>query len=213
MSQTQTAETDEPKNQIEDRLEDVEQEVEDRLEDVEEEVEQRIEEVEERVEEATEDARENLEERVEDAIETVDDNVVDVGSQVLDTTARADVYVALRSLDGGDAEDVAEATGLYPEKVEEVLNALEDEGVVEENAGDYTAVAPTELVRVVGDRITETVNDLVENGRETLDETRETLDDTIDENRQRIRDSRWSPFRLVDGEDEEAEATEIPIEG
>lgn len=209
MSQTQTTQNDDEDSTVEDRLEDVEEEVEDRLEDVEREVEQRIEDVEERVEEATErveeateDARENLEDAVEDALETVDDNVVDVGSQVLDTTARADVYVALRSIDGGDAEAVAEQTGLYPDKVEEVLEALEDDGVVEESAGEYTAVAPTELVRVVSDRITETVNDLVEEGRETLDE-----------NRQRLRDSRFSPLRLVNGEGEDGEATEIPIEG
>ncbi len=209
MSQTQKTQTDDEDRSVEDRLEEVEEEVEERVEEVEREVEQRIEDVEnrveeatERVEEATEDARENLEDAVDDALETVDDNVVEVGSQVLDTSARADVYVALRSLGGGDAEDVAEQTGLYPEKAEKVLEALEEDGVVEESAGEYTAVAPTELVRVVSDRITETVNDLVEEGRET-----------IDENRQRLRDSRWSPLRLVNGEGEDGDATEIPIEG
>lgn len=219
MSQTQTTQDDEDST-AEDRLEEVEEEVEARIEDVESEVEDRIEEVEERVEEATErveervedaterveeateDARENIEEALDDALATVDDNVVEVGSQVLDTTARADVYVALRSLDGGDAEEVAQQTGLYPDKVEDVLEALEDDGVVEESAGEYTAVAPTELVRVVSDIVTETVNDIVENGR-----------DTIDDNRERLRDSRWSPFRLVDRDGEEADATEIPIEG
>ncbi len=207
MSQTQTtADETEPEavNEIENRLDEVEQEVEERIEDVEQEVEERIEEVEERVEEAqerveeaTEDVRENLEEAVEDTLETVNDNVVDVGSQVLDTQARADVYVALRSLDGGDAEAVAEQTGLYPDKVEEVLDALEDDGVVEEADGEYEAVAPTDLVRVVSDRLTDTFNDFVESGQ-----------DAIDENRQRIRDS----LRLGNGDAEEGEATEIPIE-
>lgn len=108
------------------------------------------------VEETVEEQRERVEERAEEALGTVDENIDRLLSEVLDTRGRVAVYVSLRNNGGGTAEDVAEASGLYPDKVESVLEDLEGDDIVEEDEdGVYTAISPTELVRRVPEDIGE----------------------------------------------------------
>ncbi|MFP4632581.1 MAG: helix-turn-helix domain-containing protein [Halobacteriales archaeon] len=214
MTEQETADTDDEEQTTEQeadsRIQEVEEEVTQQVEELEQEVEGRIEEVEERVEEVTEEARENieeardnLEETFEDTLDTVNDNLVDVGSQILDTRARTDVYVALRALEGGDVDEVAEESGLYPGKVEEVLEELVEDEIVTEDDGEYTAVGPTELVRVLPRRITDRISDLLPEANGAAD----------GEDGRRVLSSRFSPYRLVIEPNDDEDATEIPIEG
>jgi DNA-binding transcriptional ArsR family regulator len=179
------------------------------FEETEEEEESRIEETVEEVEDTVEDQRERVEETVEDGLDVVNDGVVDVVSAVLDTSARADVYVALRKLGEADAEEVAEETGLYPKKVEETLDDLEEDEVVEtEVVGEgvvYTAVSPTEVVSKIPGRVLDRVRGVVEsNGEEGEGE----------EDDRRVLSAGWSPYRLViePNEEEEEEGEEIPVQ-
>jgi DNA-binding transcriptional ArsR family regulator len=178
------------------------------FEETEEEEESRIEETVEEVEDTVEDQRERVEETVEDGLDVVNDGVVDVVSAVLDTSARADVYVALRKLGEADAEEVAEETGLYPKKVEETLDDLEEDEVVEtEVVGEgvvYTAVSPTEVVSKIPGRVLDRVRGVVEsNGEEGEGE----------EDDRRVLSAGWSPYRLViEPNEEEEEGEEIPVQ-
>lgn len=177
------------------------------FEELEEEDEGRIEETVEEVEDTVEDQRERVEETVEDGLEAVNDGVVDVVSAVLDTTARADVYIALRKLGEADTEEVAEETGLYPKKVEETLDDLEEDEVIEtEVVGEevvYTAVSPTEVVSKIPGRVVDRVRGIVESNGEETDE----------EDDRRVLSAGWSPYRLViEPNEEEQEGEEIPVQ-
>ena len=170
-----------------------------------EESESRIEETVGEVEDTVEDQRERVEETVEEGLDAVNDGVVDVVAAALDTSARADVYVALRKLGEADAEEVAEETGLYPKKVEETLADLEDDEIVEtELVGEdvaYTAVAPTEVVFKIPGSIVNRVRGIVEsNGEEG------------EESERRVLSTRWSPYRLIIEPNEEEEGEEIPVQ-
>jgi DNA-binding transcriptional ArsR family regulator len=184
---------------VEERIEETVEEVEETVENGREKVEETVEEQRERVEETVEDVEETVEETVDEGLEAVDDAVVEVVSAVLDTSARAEVYVALRKLGEADAEEVAEETGLYPDKVDAVLDGLEEDGVVEtETVGEdtvYAAVSPTELVVDVPGRVVDRVRGFVEG----------------DDDGKRVLDTRFSPYRLVI-EPKEEEGEEIPVE-
>lgn len=165
-------------------------------------VEDRIEEQRERVEEATEDARETVEEQIEDGLDTVNQNVVDALSLVLDTGARADVYVALRGLDEATIDEIAEQSGLYPEKVEETLDQLEDDEVVTSDTvgGEtfYEAVAPTDIVRTLPSRLSDRVSDV--------------FDVETDDGDRRVLSPGWAPFRMIIEPKETEDETEIAVE-
>jgi len=176
------------------------------FEEIEEEEESRIEETVEEVEDTVEDQRERVEETVEEGLDVVNDGVVDVVSAVLDTSARADVYVALRKLGEADAEEVAEETGLYPKKVEETLDDLEEDEIVEtEVVGEevvYTAVSPTKVVSKIPGRVVDRFRGIVESNSEEGEE-----DD------RRVLSAGWSPYRLViEPNEEEEEGEEIPVQ-
>lgn len=129
------------------------------------------------VEETVEEQRERVEERAEEALDTVDENIDRLLSEALDTRARVAVYVSLRNNDGGTVEDVAEASGLYPDKVERVLEDLEDDGIVdEETEGVYTAISPTELVR----RVPESVGEWLESALERSSDDEEPEDIAVE---------------------------------
>ncbi|MFB6146534.1 MAG: ArsR family transcriptional regulator [Halobacteriaceae archaeon] len=103
------------------------------------------------------DPRDRIESGADRAVSGFDDRVVDVLSWVLDTETRARIYVYLRQHPWSTSEEVAEGTGLYPSTVREALAELADEDRVSrrkresEGAGnnpyEYTAIAPSELVR------------------------------------------------------------------
>jgi len=185
---------------VEEGREKVEETVEETVEEVEETVEEQREKVEETVEETVEDVEETVEETVEEGLGVVDDAVVEVVSAVLDTSARADVYVSLRKLGEADVDEIVEETGLYPDKVEAVLADLEDDGVVETaTVGEdevYTAVSPTDLVVDLPSRLIDRARGIVES----------------DEDGTRVFDSRFSPYRLVIEPKEDEEGEEIPVE-
>jgi predicted transcriptional regulator len=111
----------------------------------------------------------------------LDQRFVEVLSWLLDTETRARIYVNLRQHPGSTSEEVAEGTGLYPSTVREALADLAEEGVVErrkrQSAGagnnpyEYTAIAPSDLVREAGDRIQSQLNDLCQ-----LDSLRDEAD-------------------------------------
>jgi DNA-binding transcriptional ArsR family regulator len=181
------------------------------VEEVEEEdegIEDTVEEQREKVEDTVEEQRERVEETVEDGLDAVNDGVVDVVSAVLDTRARADVYVALRKLGEADVDEVAEETGLYPKKVEEVLEGLVDDEVVETSyIGEeevYEAVSPTDLVADLPGRLVDRFRGIVESNGEAEGEG----DD------RRVLSTSWSPYRLViePKEEEEEEGEEIPVQ-
>ena len=205
MSETETTEETEEveveeEDGVEERIEETVEEVEDTVENGREKVEETVEEQRERVEDTVEDVEETVEETLDDGLEAVDDAVVDVVSAVLDTSARAEVYVALRKLGEADSEEVVEETGLYPDKVDAVLEDLEDDGVVEtETVGEdvvYTAVSPTQLVVDTPGRVLDRVRDLVE---------------SEEGDGKRVIDTRFSPYRLII-EPKEEEGEEIPVE-
>jgi len=205
MSETETTEETEEiegtsENEgVEERIEETVDDVEETVEEQREKVEEVVEEQRERVEETVDDVEETVEDTLDEGLEAVDDAVVDVVSAVLDTSARADVYVALRKLGEADADEVAEETGLYPDKVDAVLDDLEEDGVVEtETVGEdtvYTAVSPTQLVLDTPGRLVDRVRGIVEG----------------DEDGTRVLDTRFSPYRLVI-EPKEDEGEEIPVE-
>jgi len=177
------------------------------VEDVEESIEETVEERREKVEETVEEQRERVEETVEEGLDAVNDGVVDVVSAVLDTRARADVYVALRKLGEADAEEIAEETGLYPKKVDEILEGLEDDEVVETTVvGEdvvYEAVSPTDLVAAFPGRVVDRVRGIVESNGDVEGEG----DD------RRVLSTSWSPYRLViEPNEEEEEGEEIPVQ-
>lgn len=193
MSETQTTEDVEVETEVE-----------------EEGVEGRIEETIDEVEETVEGQRERVEETVEEGLDAVNEGVVDVVSAVLDTGARADVYVALRKLGEAEVDEIAEETGLYPKKVEEVLAGLEDDEVVETyEVGDeqvYEAVAPTEVIANFPGRLVNRVRGLVETNGDNGEEG--------EGGDRRVLSTRWSPYRIViePNEEEEEEGEEIPVQ-
>ncbi len=129
------------------------------------------------VEERVEEVEERVEERAEEVLESVDDNVDRLLSEILDTRARVAVYVGLREADGATPDAVAEETGLYPDKVERVIDDLQDDDIVEDaGEGVYEAVSPTELVRQVPDRVGEWLDDVLSRG----DDEEETTDITVE---------------------------------
>ncbi|WP_049902837.1 transcriptional regulator [Halococcus agarilyticus] len=94
--------------------------------------------------------------------EEFDEGIVELLSAALDTDRAARVYVAVRRRRSATAEEVAAGTGLYPDSVREMLAELRDEGVVdrhtrttdhEDDEFEYTAIPPSELVRVMVDRV------------------------------------------------------------
>lgn len=177
------------------------------VEDVEDSIEETVEEQREKVEDTVEEQRERVEETVEDGLDAVNDGVVDIVSAVLDTRARADVYVALRKLGEADSKEIAEETGLYPKKVEEVLDSLTDDEVVETRyVGEdkvYEAVSPTDLVAAFPGRLVDRVRGIVESNGDVEGE----------EDDRRVLSTSWSPYRIViEPNEEEEEGEEIPVQ-
>jgi predicted transcriptional regulator len=105
--------------------------------------------------------RARLEAEADRAVSEFDEGVVDLLAWLLDTETRARIYVYLRQHPHSTSEEVADGTGLYPSTVREALAELHDEETVARrkraNSGagnnpyEYTAIAPSDLVRdVVG---------------------------------------------------------------
>lgn len=163
---TETEEgTSEPVEEAEERIEEGVEEAEEKIEETVEEAEERAEDIEERVEEST-----------ENFLDSVDDNVDRLLSEILDTRSRVAVYVGLRKKEKATPEEVAEETGLYPDKVERVIEDLEDEEIVERapGANEYEAVSPTELVRRVPESVGGWLSDLIRSGDDEEEETKTT---------------------------------------
>jgi len=208
-TQNETEEAESVEEEIEDTVEDVEETVEETVEEVEETVEETLDEVEETVEEQ----RERVEETLDEGLEAVNDGVVEVVSAVLDTGARADVYVALRKLGEADVDEIAEETGLYPEKVSDTLEGLVEDEVVETvEVGDdeaYTAIAPTNLVTNLPKRLADRVRGFVESVEEEVEEGVQGDDDG-----RRVLSANWAPYRvIIEPNEDESEETEIPVQG
>jgi|GEM_PF-90357 len=104
-----------------------------------------------------------LSEETDKAVEEFDQRLVDLLSWMLDTETRARIYVHLRQSPHGTSDEIAEGTGLYPSTVREALAELHDDELVErrkresEGAGnnpyEYAAIAPSELVGTVAERV------------------------------------------------------------
>ncbi len=123
--------------------------IERRLEGVEEEEKEGVEAVEDELEKATEEMRD----QIRSGLDTVNENFVDVLSRLLQTPARTQVYVSLRRLGEANSEQIAEDTGIYPDKVEKILNEFEDDGIAKKTNSGYTAHPPTDAVKQLRDRI------------------------------------------------------------
>jgi vacuolar-type H+-ATPase subunit H len=152
------------------------EEVEETAQEAVEETRETVEETAEEAEEQAEEIGERVEESAESFLDSVDDNVDRLLSEILDTRSRVAVYVGLRQKEEATPDEVAEETGLYPDKVERVLEELEDEDVVETaGGGRYAAVSPTELVRRVPESVGGWLSDIITSGdkEEEVHETTE----------------------------------------
>ena len=113
-------------------------------------------------------ARERLEREADKAVSEFDEGLVDLLAWLLDTETRARIYVYLRQQPGSTSEEVANGTGLYPSTVREALADLHDEETVtrrkreHDGAGnnpyEYTAIAPSDLVRNVAGQVQSELN-------------------------------------------------------
>ena len=113
-------------------------------------------------------ARERLEQEADKAVSEFDEGLVDLLAWLLDTETRARIYVYLRQQPGSTSEEVADGTGLYPSTVREALADLADEGTVtrrkreHDGAGnnpyEYTAIAPSDLVRNAAKQVQSELN-------------------------------------------------------
>ena len=113
-------------------------------------------------------ARERLEREADKAVSEFDEGLVDLLAWLLDTETRARIYVYLRQQPGSTSEEVANGTGLYPSTVREALADLHDEETVtrrkreHDGAGnnpyEYTAIAPSDLVRTVAGQVQSELN-------------------------------------------------------
>ncbi|WP_049986749.1 winged helix-turn-helix domain-containing protein [Halobellus rufus] len=112
--------------------------------------------------------RARLEAEADRAVSEFDEGIVDLLAWLLDTETRARIYVYLRKNPRSTSEEVADGTGLYPSTVREALAELHDEETVtrqkRESAGagnnpyEYTAIAPSELVRDVASQVQSELN-------------------------------------------------------
>ena len=115
-----------------------------------------------------ESTRARLEAEADRAVSEFDEGIVDLLAWLLDTETRARIYVYLRKNPHSTSEEVADGTGLYPSTVREALAELHDEETVtrrkRESAGagnnpyEYTAIAPSELVRGVAEQVQSELN-------------------------------------------------------
>ena len=113
-------------------------------------------------------ARERLEREADKAVSEFDEGVVDLLAWLLDTETRARIYVYLRQQPHSTSEEVANGTGLYPSTVREALADLHQEETVarrkreHDGAGnnpyEYTAIAPSDLVRNVAEQVQSELN-------------------------------------------------------
>ena len=113
-------------------------------------------------------ARDRLEAGADRAVHGFDQGLIDLLSWLLDTETRARIFVFLRQSPRATSDEIAEGTGLYPSTVRESLADLHEEGVVErvkrENEGagnnpyEYTAIAPSELVRGIVSQVQDELN-------------------------------------------------------
>jgi len=119
-------------------------------------------------EERSQSARERLEAEADRAVSEFDEGIVDLLAWLLDTETRARIYVYLRKHPHSTSEEVADGTGLYPSTVREALAELHGESTVSrrkrESAGagnnpyEYTAIAPSDLVRGVAEQVQSELN-------------------------------------------------------
>ena len=169
MTENQGDDTTETEEETTGSVEEAEETVEETVEEVEETFEETVEEA----EESAEDIGERIEEQTDEVLESVDDNVDRLLSEILDTRSRVAVYVGLRKKEIATPEEVAEETGLYPDKVERVLEDLEEDEIAERvgvEGDEYEAVSPTELVRRVPESVGGWLSDLITPGSEKEEE-------------------------------------------
>ncbi|ELZ98745.1 transcriptional regulator [Haloferax mucosum ATCC BAA-1512] len=101
-------------------------------------------------------------------ISEFDDGLIDLLAWILDTETRARIYVYLREHPHSTSEEVATGTGLYPSTVREALAELTEDETVERrkrkssgagnNPYEYTAIAPSDLVKGVSEQVQEQLN-------------------------------------------------------
>jgi predicted transcriptional regulator len=174
MTEKEGDDTIETEEETTDSVEETEGSIEEGVEEAEDRIEETVEEAEDRAEEI----EERVEGRTEEFLDSVDDNVDRLLSEILDTRSRVAVYVGLRKKEEATPEKVAEETGLYPDKVERVIEDLEEEDIVEKTADGetYKAVSPTELVRRVPESVGGWLSDLIGSGDEDEKEHSKTTE-------------------------------------
>lgn len=195
--------------------------VEETIDEVEETVEEKREEMETKFEKGAEETLEDVEDRAEDVgrrldslLDAVDDSVSRLLAEALDTDTRVAVYVTLRKIDGGTAEEVAEESGLYPGNVESVLEELRDDGVVERGEDGYAAVPPTRLVTSFPGLVANRISDAVPgNGTETETKVEAEYDDENEEATVRVTQAGDADFLNVLVDDEVRHTFQSPRDG
>ena len=107
------------------------------------------------------EAKEKVEDKTKEGLESVDNAVDKVLGDVLDTQNQATVYISLRKLGGGTAEEIASESGLTEATVENTLEGLKQNDIVKKDGEGYRAVAPTELVRKAPERFGDLIDELI----------------------------------------------------
>jgi predicted transcriptional regulator len=148
-----------------------------------------------------------LEEEADRAVSEFDQGIVDLLAWILDTETRARIFVYLRQNPHSTSDEVADGTGLYPSTVREALAELHEEDTVERekresdgagnNPYEYTAIAPSNLVRGVVGEVQRELNTVFNLDRR--------LGGSSDE-------ENGGPVTISVGDDDETEPVDIDVE-
>ncbi len=107
-----------------------------------------------------------IEDKVDDVDDRVTDTMVGLFSEMFEVRSDFNVYIALRELETGTVEDIAEKTGLYPKKVENILDDLEERGIVEsfsDGEGTKYSVVPTfQIAANISEKMSEGIGKILD---------------------------------------------------
>lgn len=99
--------------------------------------------------------------RIGEALGAVEEDVSNLMVRLFGTDTHAGVYVAVRRRGEATAGEVADETDLPPDRVENVLEELAEEGVLRRTDGGYKAVEPREFVKRVPERVGDWIRDSI----------------------------------------------------
>ncbi|ABR55396.1 transcriptional regulator, TrmB [Methanococcus vannielii SB] len=103
-------------------------------------------------------------------IEDIDKKLIGNISSLLSSEVRAKIYMFLRKYPNSTVDEIADGTGIYPSTIRESIFEMYNENYVlrkkmeREGLGKkpylYSAIAPSEMVKIISDAILVKLNDL-----------------------------------------------------